>query len=157
MSEHRATIVWSRGNAVFTDHQYSRAHTWRFDGGASVAASASPDVVPLPLSVAENVDPEEAFVASLSSCHMLTFLAIAARRRFVVDHYEDAAVGTLAADAGGKLWVSSVTLRPRIEFSGDRQPTTEQLVKMHRRSHEQCFIANSVRTSVTTEITENGG
>lgn len=152
MSEHCATINWRRGDSEFTDNQYSRAHTWTFDGGVRVAASASPDIVPLPLSVAENVDPEEAFVAALSSCHMLVFLAIAAKRRFVVDSYEDAAIGTLAADESGRLCVTDVTLRPRVEFAGSRQPSIDQLEKMHRKSHEQCFIANSVKTRVTTRI-----
>lgn len=156
MSQHVAIISWSRGDAVFKDNQYSRGHTWTFDGGATVAASASPEIVPLPLSVAGNVDPEEAFVASLSSCHMLGFLAIAAKRRFVVDSYEDKAVGILAEDDRGRLCVSDVTLRPRIRFSGERRPTMEQLEKMHHKSHELCFIANSVKTRVTTELIEAG-
>jgi organic hydroperoxide reductase OsmC/OhrA len=117
-----------------------------------VAASASPHVVPLPYSVAENVDPEEAFVASLSSCHMLFFLSIAAKRRFLVDEYIDNAVGIMDKDGNGKIAMTRVVLRPQIKFSGERQPTLEQLEKMHHQSHELCFIANSVKTQVVTEI-----
>jgi organic hydroperoxide reductase OsmC/OhrA len=152
MSQHRATIRWSRNGATFTDNNYSRGHSWSFDGGAVVAASASPDVVPLPHSVAENVDPEEAFVAALSSCHMLVFLAIAAKRRWLVDDYVDDAIGLLAENADGRLAVTEVTLRPRVVFAGDRQPSVAQLERLHHRAHELCFIANSVCTTVTTEI-----
>jgi len=154
MSKHRATIRWQRDGQPFTDNRYSRAHSWHFDGGAEIAASASPDVVPLPHSVAANVDPEEAYVASLSSCHMLTFLAIAAKRKFLVDSYVDEAEGLLAENAVGRLAVTRVTLRPRVKFSGEKQPSREQLEKMHHRSHELCFIANSVLTEVVTEIVE---
>ncbi|MET2973361.1 OsmC family protein, partial [Vibrio harveyi] len=115
-------------------------------------ASPSPQVVPLPLSVEENVDPEEAFIAALSSCHMLVFLSIAAKRRYVIDSYVDEAMGELTAGDKGKEWVSKVVLRPRIVFSGDKQPTREQLEKMHHLAHENCFIANSVKTEVVTEI-----
>src|ERR1041385_55953 len=118
--EYRAEVIWSRDGAVFTDNRYSRGHRWRFDGGVEVPASSSSHVVPLPLSVAAAVDPEEAFVASLSSCHMLWFLSIAARRGFVVESYRDDAVGVLAKDEGGKLTMTRVTLRPDVRFGGDQ-------------------------------------
>ncbi|ALR18066.1 OsmC family protein [Vibrio natriegens] len=153
MSKHTATIQWQRqASEIFSDNQYSRAHTWTFDGGLQVPASPSPHVVPLPLSVAENVDPEEAFVAALSSCHMLVFLSIAAKRRYVIDSYVDAAEGELTKGDNGKEWVSRVELNPSIVFSGDKQPTQEQLEKMHHMAHENCFIANSVKTEVVTNI-----
>ncbi|EJG0416298.1 TPA: OsmC family protein [Vibrio parahaemolyticus] len=153
MSKHKALITWQRqANEIFSDNQYSRAHTWRFDGGLLVPASPSPHVVPLPLSVEENVDPEEAFVAALSSCHMLVFLSIAAKRRYVIDSYVDAAEGELTAGENGKEWVSRVVLNPKIVFSGDKQPSYEQLEKMHHMAHENCFIANSVKTEIVTNI-----
>ena len=148
MSEHIATVVWQRGGQPFTDNAYSRAHEWRFDGGATVAASASPDVVPLPMSVAENVDPEEAFVASLASCHMLFFLSIAAKRGYVIDSYTDAAVGYTGKNEDGRVAVTKVVLEPRVSFVGENVPTVEQVQGMHEKSHDLCFIANSVRTEV---------
>ncbi|HHF0556860.1 TPA: OsmC family protein [Vibrio antiquarius] len=155
MSKHSALIEWHReADEVFSDNQYSRAHIWKFDGGLQVPASPSPHVVPLPLSVEENVDPEEAFVAELSSCHMLVFLSIAAKRRYVVDRYLDEAVGELTKGENGKEWVSKVTLNPKITFAGDDQPTRSQLEKMHHMAHENCFIANSVKTEVTTLIAD---
>ncbi|HHX8681946.1 OsmC family protein [Vibrio diabolicus] len=155
MSKHSALIEWHReADEVFSDNQYSRAHIWKFDGGLQVPASPSPHVVPLPLSVEENVDPEEAFVAALSSCHMLVFLSIAAKRRYVVDRYLDEAVGELKKGENGKEWVSKVTLNPKITFAGDNQPTRYQLEKMHHMAHENCFIANSVKTEVTTLIAD---
>lgn len=153
MSEYTATIRWDRNpEEDFTDNQYSRAHTWEFDGGARVPASSSPHVVPLPYSEEANVDPEEAFIAALSSCHMLVFLSIAAKRDYVVESYVDEAVGVLGEDAAGKTSVTEVTLRPRVLFSGERFPTREQMERMHDTAHENCFIANSVKTEVTTEI-----
>ena len=152
MSTHVATIRWQRDGEAFTDNEYSRGHAWEFDGGVVVAASASPDVVPLPFSIAENVDPEEAFVATLSSCHMLMFLAIAAKHGFVVDEYVDDASGVLAKDEQGRMAITNVTLRPRVAWSGDKQPIREQLEKMHHQSHNMCFIANSVKTTVATEV-----
>ncbi|UDY85475.1 OsmC family protein [Vibrio diabolicus] len=155
MGKHSALIEWHReADEVFSDNQYSRAHIWKFDGGLQVPASPSPHVVPLPLSVEENVDPEEAFVAALSSCHMLVFLSIAAKRRYVVDRYLDEAVGELTKGENGKEWVSKVTLNPKITFAGDNQPTRSQLEKMHHMAHENCFIANSVKTEVTTLIAD---
>jgi organic hydroperoxide reductase OsmC/OhrA len=152
MSSHEATIQWYRNEDAFTDSHYSRAHTWSFDGGAVVPASPSPDIVPLPHSVAENVDPEEAFVASLSSCHMLVFLSIAAKRGYTVDSYRDEASGVLEKNDDGRLAVTRVTLRPDATYSGDKTPSSEQIEKMHHRSHELCFIANSVLTRIQTDI-----
>ncbi len=153
MSEYYAKIVWNRGSDEnYIDNKYSRGHEWSFDGGVTVAASSSPHVVPLPYSVEANVDPEEAFVASLSSCHMLFFLSIAAKRKFIIDGYIDNAIGVMEKDSDGKISMTKVTLRPEVNFSGDRQPSIEQLEKMHHQSHEQCFIANSVKTEVVTEI-----
>lgn len=147
MSEYMATVSWSRSaGEAYIDNKYSRGHEWNFDGGVTVPASASTHIVPLPYSVEENVDPEEAFVASLSSCHMLFFLSIAAKNKYVVDVYVD--------DAIGKMWMAKVTLKPRILFSGDKKPSLTKLTKMHRQSHEHCFIANSVKTEVVTEIFE---
>lgn len=153
MSEHRATIVWQRGEQPFTDNAYSRKHEWRFDGGVTVPASASPDVVPPPMSVADAVDPEEAFVAALSSCHMLTFLAIAAKRGHVVDSYSDAAIGYMGKNEAGRTGVVQVVLEPKISFQGDSMPTREQLQKLHDQAHHACFIANSVTTEVITRVT----
>lgn len=152
MAEYFATINWSRREQEFTDNRYSRGHQWSFDGGAVVNASSSPHIVPLPYSIEANVDPEEAFVASLSSCHMLFFLSIAAKKRFVVDSYEDQAVGMMGKDEVGKMFVETVILKPRAVFSGEKQPSREVLEKMHHQAHELCFIANSVKTKILTEI-----
>ena len=150
-----ATVLWQRNNEEkYTDNRYSRAHQWRFDGGVVVAASSSPKVVPLPYSVEANVDPEEAFVASLSSCHMLFFLSYAAQRGFVVDRYEDRAIGTMGKDAQGRMVMLKVALRPRIGFSGATLPTASDIAALHHRSHEDCFIANSVKTEVVVEQPE---
>lgn len=151
MAEYRTIVAWSRDGAAFTDNRYSRGHRWLFDGGVEVPASSSPHVVPLPMSVAAAVDPEEAFVASLSSCHMLWFLSIAAKRGFVVGSYRDEAVGTLAKDASGKLAMTRVTLHPEVRFDGDRRPTTGEETAMHRDAHEQCFIARSVKSDLSCE------
>jgi len=151
MAEYTADILWQRGEQDFLGGRYSRHHLMRFDGGAEVAGSSSPHSVPLPMSDATAVDPEEAFVASLSSCHMLWFLAIAAKRKFCVDSYTDAAVGVMARNAQGKMAMTRVTLRPDARFSGDRLPTREQLDQLHHEAHEECFIANSVRTEICCE------
>jgi organic hydroperoxide reductase OsmC/OhrA len=148
MAEYKSIVEWSRDGAAFTDHRYSRGHRWRFDGGIEVPASSSPHVVPLPQSVEKAIDPEEAFVASLSSCHMLWFLSIAAKRGFVVESYRDEAVGVLERDAPGKLAMSRVTLHPEARFGGDFRPTAEDLGAMHHEAHEQCYIARSVKTIV---------
>ena len=151
MSVYHATISWQRGSAPFTDNKYSRAHTWTFDGGIEVPASSSPSVVKVPYSNAQAVDPEEAFVASLSSCHMLWFLSIAAQRGFCVDRYLDAASGVMSRNAAGKLAMTRVTLRPDVAFAGERLPTREEIVAMHHAAHDECFIANSVTTEVACE------
>lgn len=153
MSEHFAKINWARSpNESYVDNMYSRGHEWTFDGGLTVQASSSPHVVPLPYSVEENVDPEEAFIASLSSCHMLFFLSIAAKNKFVVDSYTDNAVGVMSKDSEGKISMTKVTLKPLVIFLGSNQPSMVELERMHHQSHQQCFIANSVKTEVVTEI-----
>lgn len=152
MSSYVARVEWRRDGQDFLDDKYSRAHEWAFDGGVTVPASASPHIVPLPCSVAENVDPEEAFVASLSSCHMLFFLSLAARRGIVVDEYVDEAEGYLEKAADGKLTMTRVILRPRATYAGDDAPDAATIEALHHRSHELCFIANSVKTEILTEI-----
>lgn len=150
--EYRATVSWKRGSdEPFTDGKWSRAHEWRFDGGVTVSASSSPLSVKVPLSRADAVDPEEALVAALSSCHMLTFLYLACRQGFVIDAYDDEPVGTMSKNERGKLFVSKATLRPRIAFSGAKQPSTEELAQLHHHAHEECYIANSVLTEVVVE------
>ncbi|MEE2690541.1 MAG: OsmC family protein [Pseudomonadota bacterium] len=144
MSEHIAEIVWKRTSESFAYDHYNRAHLWRFDGGVETPASASPAYKGEP----ERVDPEEAFVASLSSCHMLTFLAIAAKKRLVVDAYEDRAVGHMEKNAEGRLAITRVDLHPHITFASGTEVDAATLKKMHHDSHEQCFIANSVKTMV---------
>jgi organic hydroperoxide reductase OsmC/OhrA len=151
MSEHKATISWKRASEDFLKGKYSREHTWTFDGGAIIAASPSPSVVPVPWSNPACVDPEEAFVASISSCHMLTFLFLASRQGFQVDSYHDEAVGAMAKNDEGVPWVSSVTLHPRIVYSGETQPTPTDEERLHHLAHEQCFIANSIKTQVTVQ------
>ena len=151
MSSYTATIRWLRGDQQFTDNRYSRGHTWIFDGGVEVPASSSPHVVPLPYSQASAVDPEEAFVASLSSCHMLWFLSIAARRGFCIDSYVDDAVGVMDRNALGKLAMTRVTLRPKVLFAGNRLPMKSDIESMHHEAHTECFIANSVKTDVQCE------
>jgi organic hydroperoxide reductase OsmC/OhrA len=151
MAEHSATVLWQRAGAKFTDNRYSRAHRWIFDGGLTVPASASPHVVPIPLSEPSNVDPEEAFVAALSSCHMLWFLSIAARRGFVVDAYRDEAVGRMEKNEEGRLAITRVTLHPRIEFASPKIPDARELEGLHAEAHDNCFIASSVRTKVSVE------
>jgi organic hydroperoxide reductase OsmC/OhrA len=130
-------VTWERNGAAFTNNRYSRAHRWNFDGGIEVAASASPHVVPPPLSVAEAVDPEEAFVAALAACHMLRFLSIAAKQGFVVERYHDEASGVIATNADGKLAMTQVTLRPRLVFAAENRPSTAQHEAMHHGAHEQ--------------------
>jgi organic hydroperoxide reductase OsmC/OhrA len=148
--EYRATIVWRKDGEDFAKGRYSRAHEWRFDGGVSVPASAAPSVVPKPFSREDAVDPEEAFIASLSSCHMLTFLDLARRAGFVVESYEDEAVGTMERIAPMRMAVTKVTLRPRIVFAG-ATPDGAKLDELHHQAHEFCFIANSVKTEITVE------
>jgi len=151
MSEYTAEVLWQRGDQDFLANTYSRRHSLRFDGGAEWAGSSSPHVVPLPFSDASAVDPEESFVASLSSCHMLWFLTMAVKRKFCVDRYFDAATGVMEKNAEGKMAMTVVTLRPQVSFSGENLPTREQIEHMHHRAHEECFIANSVKTEVRCE------
>ncbi|WP_104398812.1 OsmC family protein [Vibrio penaeicida] len=149
MTIHHATIRWQKlESQTFTDSQFCRTHSWEFDGGISLQASSSPLVIPPPLSDESAVDPEEAYVATLSSCHMMAFLAIAAKRRYVVEHYEDKAFGTLSEGEDGKRWISNVSLNPIVAFSGDKIPTPEQLQKLHAMAHKNCFIANSVKSKI---------
>lgn len=150
MSKISAKITWQRGGADFIDNRYSRAHSWQFDGGIEVPASSSPHMVPVPLSLAAAIDPEEAFVASLSSCHMLWFLSLAAAQHLRVDHYVDEAVGVLGKNAAGKVAMTAVTLKPRITIGGER-PTQAAFAALHHKAHEKCFIANSVTTDVRIE------
>lgn len=149
MSTHTAQVEWERHGVPFTDNRYSRAHVWRFDGGLTVPASSSPHVVPLPWSVAANVDPEEGFVASLASCHMLWFLGLAAGEGYMVDRYSDAAAGTMARDAQGRQWLAQVVLNPAVVFSGGLVPTDASVDALHHAAHEKCFLANSVKSAIT--------
>ena len=151
MGEYTAKVEWQRNGAKFTDNRYSRAHLWSFDGGAMVPASSSPHVVPAPLSDPTGVDPEEAFIAAIASCHMLWFLSLAARKGFIVERYQDDAVGVLEKNADGKQAITKVTLRPEISFAGDKLPSPEELEALHHSAHDNCFIANSVRTDITVE------
>lgn len=151
MSTYTAAIRWERGDQPFTDTRYSRAHRWLFDGGVEVPGSSSPHSVPLPYSQANAVDPEEAFVASLSSCHMLWFLSIAAKRGFCVDSYVDHAEGMMARNAAGKFAMTLVTLRPLVEFAGSPLPARSDIESMHHKAHAECFIANSVKTDISCE------
>ena len=148
MAHYTAEVLWVRGEQDFLSNRYSRKHVIRFDGGVEMPGSSSPHVVPLPMSDASAVDPEEAFVSSLSSCHMLWFLSIAAKRKYCVDRYFDAATGVMEKNPDGKFYMSVVTLKPEVNFSGERIPTREQIVQMHHEAHEECFIANSVKTDV---------
>ncbi len=148
MNEYTAVITWQRQGAAFVDNRYSREHRWSFDGGLEVPASASPHLVPAPFSVAAAVDPEEAFVASLASCHMLWFLYLAAQQGFLVERYLDRAVGVLAKNAEGKLAMTEVRLQPAVTFAGERSPTPAEHESLHQAAHEECFIANSVKTAV---------
>ena len=152
MHQYTAQIHWQRQGATFTDKRYSRGHEWHFDGGITVPGSASPLVVRAPFSVAEAVDPEEAFVAAISSCHMLWLLDIAARAGWVVDDYLDDAVGVMTADAQGKQWISLVTLRPCITFAGASQPDAAEVARLHHQAHDECYIANSVRSEVRIDL-----
>jgi organic hydroperoxide reductase OsmC/OhrA len=154
MSTYSAQTLWTRGDASreeFVANRYSRRHVLRFDGGIDVPGSSSPSVVRPPFSDANAVDPEEAFVSSLSSCHMLWFLSLAAGRGFCVDRYADAATGVMAKNDAGRLAMTVVTLHPQIEFSGERLPSRADIEHLHHEAHEACFIANSVKTEVRCE------
>jgi organic hydroperoxide reductase OsmC/OhrA len=152
MSEHKAIVRWALQDGEFLEGRYSREHTWTFDGGLTVPASPSPGVVPAPYSNPASVDPEEAYVAAISSCHMLTFLYVAMRQGFVVERYEDDAVGVMRKNERGAIWVSAVTLNPRIVYGGDKRPTAEEVDRLHHDAHEQCFIANSVKTEIRIDV-----
>jgi organic hydroperoxide reductase OsmC/OhrA len=150
MSEHRATIKWTMAQGEFTKGSYSREHTWTFDGGVIVPASPAPTSVKPPYSNAANVDPEEAYVAAISSCHMLTFLWVASRQGLEVTSYVDEAIGVMTKNERGIPWVSSVVLRPRVAYVG-AHPTQEVEEQLHHQAHEACYIANSVKTTITVD------
>lgn len=151
MASYSADVIWDRGDEAFVDNKYSRRHLLRFDGGVEVPASSSTHVVPLPYSDPTAVDPEEMFVAALSSCHMLWFLSIAAKRKFRVERYVDHAVGEMTPNDRGKDYISRVTLRPAVTFSGESIPRDDEIASMHQKAHEDCFIANSVLATVHIE------
>jgi len=148
MSEHKATIRWASKGPNFLKGQYSREHTWTFDGGLTVPASPAPSSVPAPYSNPAHVDPEEAFVASVSSCHMLTFVFLACRQGFEVLSYTDEAIGLMTKNEKNVPWVSTITLHPQIQYSKEKMPTATEEADLHHRAHEQCFIANSIKTQV---------
>jgi organic hydroperoxide reductase OsmC/OhrA len=149
MSQHKATIHWQNSGGDFLRGKYSREHTWSFDGGVTVPASPAPESVPAPYSNPAHVDPEEAFVASVSSCHMLTFLYVAYRQGFQVESYHDEAIGVMTKNDRGIPWVSAITLHPKIVYGGEKRPTSANEEHLHHQAHEQCFIANSIKTEVT--------
>jgi organic hydroperoxide reductase OsmC/OhrA len=151
MADYHAVVTWERDGQTFTDGKYNRAHRWAFDEGVTMPASASPMHVPKGCAPAAAVDPEEAFVAALSSCHMLFFLWLASKQGFVVDSYRDAAVGVMGKHADGKMAMVTVTLRPEVRFAGERRPTRAELDALHHAAHEECYIARSVRTDVRCE------
>lgn len=152
MKDFVATVKWQRNEEDFLNNEYSRAHSWEFDGGAIVPASASPHIVPAPWSVAANVDPEEAFIASISSCHMLFFLSIAAEQGIQVDEYIDRPSGSMSRIAKGKHAISRVVLKPSARYCADTAPDQKQEEALHHQAHEQCFIANSVTAEIVIEI-----
>jgi organic hydroperoxide reductase OsmC/OhrA len=155
MSEHKAIISWKCTSLDFLVGKYSREHTWTFDGGLTVPASPSPSVVPVPYSNPAHVDPEEAFVAAISSCHMLTFLYLACQQGFRVGSYRDEAVGVMTKNQKGVPWVSSVVLHPQIAYGGNKLPTQAEVACLHQMAHEQCFIANSIKTEVIVRGVEH--
>ena len=149
MSTYTAKITWkSDSPEAFLKNQYTRGHEWEFDGGVTVPASSSPHVVRVPFSIEAAVDPEEALVASASSCHMLSFLWVASKAGFNVASYDDNAIGEMTASEDGKQWISKITLDPQIVWSGDKAPTAEELAHMHHEAHEVCYIANSIKSEV---------
>lgn len=151
MHKYEAGISWKRDGTKFTDNRYSRGHEWSFDGGVKIMASSSPLSVPVPYSVVEAVDPEEALVAAAASCHMLTFLYVAAKRGYVVESYVDNAVGIMEKNSEGKTAVTRIMLRPKIEFSAERAPSAEELQSLHHLAHEECYIANSLKSEIVVE------
>jgi organic hydroperoxide reductase OsmC/OhrA len=151
MAEYKTVVAWDRDGAAFTDNRYSRIHRWIFAGGVEVPGTASPDLVPPPLSSTAAVAPEEALIVSLSSSHMLWFLSLAARRGFVVESYRDEALGVLGENQLGQMAVTRVTLHPEVRFGGGKLPTREDVVALHDDAHDLCFIAHSVKTEVICE------
>lgn len=146
---YNVTVFWEKKSGeIFTDNKYSRVHKWVFDGGAELHASSSPQVVPLPMSDEKGVDPEESFVASLSSCHMLFFLSIAASRKMIIESYVDNAEGVMSKNENGEMAMTSVTLKPTVIFSGNNIPSSEQIHDIHEAAHKQCYISNSVKSEV---------
>ncbi|MBT5073253.1 MAG: OsmC family peroxiredoxin [Kordiimonadaceae bacterium] len=153
MSNYIAKISWSRDECEkFTDQKYSRIHNWQFEGGLNISASPSHHIVPIPYSDPDLVDPEQAFVASISSCHMLFFLDLCSRKKIIVDEYNDQAEGILGKDDGGNMAMTVVTLKPRTSFSGENIPTQSEVEKIHHKAHQLCFIANSVKTKIVTDL-----
>ncbi len=148
MSKHTATVRWRNHGPDFLNRRYSREHTLHFDGGVAVPGSPSPQIVPAPWSNPAGVDPEEMFIASVSSCHMLWFLHVACDAGLLAESYEDEAEGTMTKSENGALWISQITLRPKIVWGGDKQPTADEVAHLHHFGHEQCFIANSIKTEV---------
>jgi organic hydroperoxide reductase OsmC/OhrA len=151
LHKYEAVISWKRAGAKFTDNRYSRGHEWSFDGGIKIMASASPLSVPPPSSVVEAVDPEEALVAAAASCHMLWFLSIAAKRGYIVESYIDNAFGIMEKNSDGKLAITRILLRPRVEFSIGHTPSAEELQSLHHLAHDECFIANSLKSEIVIE------
>jgi organic hydroperoxide reductase OsmC/OhrA len=149
MMSYSVKVSWQRKmNEAFLDNKYSRSHTWTFDGGIELAASSSPHVVPLPMSSESAVDPEEAFVASVSSCHLLWFLSVAVAKNYIVESYEDNAEGVMGKNEEGKIAMTRVTLNPRVTFGGNNLPSRDQIDELHHSAHDECFIANSVKTKI---------
>ncbi len=155
MSAHEATIIWNKQESeLFIDNKYNRKHIWSFDGGITLVASPSPNIVPVPYSTPSAIDPEEAFVASLSSCHMLFFLSFAAKQNLIVENYTDNAVGILVHENGDQAWMKQVTLKPKVTFSKSERPSIEMIQDLHNKAHASCFIANSVKSEIILEIAD---
>jgi organic hydroperoxide reductase OsmC/OhrA len=151
MSTYTAQLLWERGDEDFLGKRYSRRHAVAFDGGARTLWSSSPQHVPVPLSDAAAIDPEEALVAAISSCHMLWFLALAAKQGYCVDRYADEPVGEMGRNAEGRMAITVVTLRPAVQFSGEKLPSAADLAHLHERAHAECYVANSVRSEIRIE------
>lgn len=147
MSQHLAKISWKRQTKDFAYDTYNRTHTWAFDDGTSLTASAAPEFNGGSI----GVDPEEALVSATASCHMLTFLAIASKKGYVVDTYSDQAIGSLEKIGSGQLAVTKILLSPKVTFSGEKIPSDDQLASLHESAHRNCFIANSIKAEVTIQ------
>ncbi len=147
--KYSASVFWKKKDTEsYTDNKYSRKHTWAFDGGTEVPASSSPQVVPLPMSDASALDPEEAFVAAISSCHMLFFLSIAASSNYIIETYEDLALGIMSKNESGQMVMADIILNPKIIFSRQNIPSAEQITKLHDSAHKKCYLANSVKSTI---------